>query len=98
MHVRCSVPECGTTLELHDRSLACPRCGDLLEVVVDQDLPDASLLKQVWVERRRSYDPRDTSGVWRFREFLPNCYGDSGIVTISEGNVPVVHGRKTAQW
>ena len=36
MFLRCSVRECGAELELHDRSLACPRCGDLLEVVVDK--------------------------------------------------------------
>jgi threonine synthase len=70
----------------------------LLEIVVDQNLPDASVLEQVWLERRSSNDPRDTSGVWRFREFLPDCYGDSGIVTVSEGNVPLVRGQKTAQW
>jgi threonine synthase len=98
MHLRCSVRECGATLELHDRALACPRCGDLLELVVDRKLPDASALKKIWLERRACYDPRDTSGVWRFREFLPNCYSDSGIVTISEGNVPLVRGHKTAQW
>ncbi len=98
MHLRCSAGACGATLELHDRSLACPKCGDLLEIVVEQNLPDALVLKKVWLERRSSRDPRDTSGVWRFREFLPDCYGDSGIVTISEGNVPLVRGQKTAQW
>src|SRR5437763_8407355 len=98
MHLRCSAGECGTTLELHDRSLACPSCGDLLEVVVDQNLPDASVLKKVWLERRGSHDPRDSSGVWRFREFLPDCYADCEIVTLSEGNVPLVRGQKTARW
>jgi threonine synthase len=98
MHLRCSASECGTTLDLHDRSLACPACGDLLEMVVDQSLPDAAVLKRVWLERRASHDPRDASGVWRFREFLPDSYDQSGIVTISEGNVPVVRGQKAAQW
>jgi threonine synthase len=98
MHLRCSAGECGTTLELHDRSLACPTCGELLEIVVDQNLPDASALKQIWLQRRSSYDPRDTSGVWRFREFLPDSYSASGVVTLSEGNVPLVRGQKTAQW
>jgi threonine synthase len=98
MHLRCSASECGTTLDLHDRALACPACGDLLEIVVDQSLPDAAVLKRIWLERRASFDPRDTSGVWRFREFLPDFYDQSGIVTISEGNVPLVRGQKTAQW
>ena len=36
-----------------------------------------------------SYDARDASGVWRFREFLPDVYGPNGIVTLNEGNVPL---------
>jgi threonine synthase len=98
MHLRCSAGECATALELHDRSLACPSCGDLLEIVVDRNLADASVLKEIWLERRGSYDPCDASGVWRFREFLPDSYADSGVVTLSEGNVALVRGQKTAQW
>jgi threonine synthase len=98
MQLRCSSPECGNTLELHDRALACPVCGELLEIGLeldDRDLGDASVLKRIWLERRGSNDPRDTSGVWRFREFLPT-YPSSDIVTISEGNTPLVRGQKSA--
>ncbi len=97
-HLRCSVATCGTTLDLHERALACPRCGDLLEVVIDQLGSDAGKLKKNWLERRASYDPSDASGVWRFRELLPDCYRESGIITLSEGNTPVVQGRRTADW
>ncbi len=97
-HLRCSVPSCGTTLDLHERALACPRCGDLLEVVVDRIPAAAGQLKKIWLERRASYDPVDASGVWRFREFLPDCYTNTGIVTLSEGNTAVVEGRRTADW
>lgn len=98
MHLRCSFASCGTTLELHDRSLACPRCGNLLEVVVDPIQCEPSELKRIWLERRSSCDSRDKSGVWRFREFLPHCYGPDQIVTMSEGNVPLVKGQKAAVW
>jgi threonine synthase len=84
-------------LELHDRSLACPRCGDLLEVVIDVEENEPSFLKNLWLERRMSHDPRYESGVWRFREFLPE-YQPDAIVTLSEGNVPLVRGHKTAHW
>ncbi|MFL6350355.1 MAG: threonine synthase [Bryobacteraceae bacterium] len=70
----------------------------MLEIVVDGSLREAAVLKRTWLERRGSNDPRDTSGVWRFREFLPECYGVGEIVTLSEGNVPLVRGQKTAQW
>ena len=38
------------------------------------------------------------SGVWRFREFLPDVYGPSGVVTLSEGNTPLVPAQKTLDF
>ena len=96
MHLRCSIPACGTTLDLHDRALACPKCGELLEVVVNPGSHEPRDLKRIWLERRTSYDARDASGVWRFREFLPDVYGPDGVVTLNEGNVPLLRGQKTA--
>jgi len=86
------------TLDLHDRALACPRCGNLLEVAIEAPRAEPRVLKQTWLERRMSADPRDVSGVWRFREFLPDGYGPQGVVTLGEGNVPLVRGQKTAAW
>lgn len=52
--------------------LACPRCGDLLDVVYDWDrlrLPDSlAAFQQKWARRG---DPHCLSGVWRFHELLP---------------------------
>lgn len=98
MHLRCSINECDTTLDLHDRALACPKCGELLEVVIDPGTFTPADLKRTWLNRRTSYDPRDASGVWRFREFLPDVYGPDGIVTLNEGNTPLLRGQKTAAW
>jgi threonine synthase len=95
-HLRCSARSCGATLDLHDRSLACPRCGDLLEVVIEPGDLNVESLKKLWRERRNSWDARDTSGVWRFREFLP-AY-ESPVVTLGEGSIPLLQGRKTAAW
>ena len=96
MHLRCSNTECAATLDLHDRALSCPVCAELLEVVVDPPDSSPAELKRTWLDRRTSYDPRDLSGVWRFREFLPNGYSE--VVTMAEGNCPLIEGRKTAQW
>ena len=97
MHLRCSISQCGAELDRHERTLACPRCGDLLEVVVDRVAFDPATLKRQWRERRLSHDPRDLSGVWRFRDFLPEYPADT-VVTLTEGNTPIVRGHRTAQF
>ena len=96
IYLRCSSRTCGATLDLHDRALACPSCGDLLEVVVDFSDLDTSALQSLWRERRQSWDPRDASGVWRFREFLPHY--DFEPVTLGEGSIALITGHKTAEW
>jgi threonine synthase len=95
MQLRCSSEKCHREFELHDRSLACPRCGDLLELQVGEVAAPADL-KRLWLERRQSYAPEDASGVWRFREFLPQGYGE--VISLAEGNTPLVKGRQTAVW
>jgi threonine synthase len=95
MRLRCS--ECHHELELHARELQCPRCGELLELVPKDPHTDPFDLKKTWLERRTSSDPRDLSGVWRFREFLPEYPADA-VVTMGEGNTPIVRGNRTAEY
>jgi len=97
-HLRCSDSTCGTSLELHDRALACPKCGELLEVVVDRPSLDPADLRKIWLQRRSSFEQRYLSGVWRFRELLPDSYPDEDIVTLGEGNIPLVRGERAASW
>jgi threonine synthase len=97
MRLRCFDPNCATELELHAPVLACPKCGELLEVDLDLASVDADALKALWSERRKSRDPRDISGVWRYREFLPE-YPAHEVVTLGEGNTPLVRGHRTAEW
>ena len=97
MQLRCFDPACATRLPLHAPALECPQCGGLLEVETDPVPYEAAALKQLWSERRRSRDPRDISGVWRYREFLPE-YPAREIVTLGEGNTPLVRGHKTAAF
>ena len=83
---------CGRTA-LADR-FRCEHCHDLLEILYprwDEHGAaglDARALKTLWRERRSSFDPADQSGVWRFREILPEI-GAQKIITIKEGNTPV---------
>lgn len=49
---------------------------------------DAASLKRLWRERRSSLEAPDQSGVWRFREILPEIASQQ-IITLKEGNTPV---------
>jgi threonine synthase len=99
MYLRCSEPSCHERLETHGRDMACPKCGELLEFAVEGQ-PDVPGLKKIWRERRMTWssDPRDGSGVWRFREFLPGSYGPDEVVTMGEGNIPLLAGRVSAKF
>jgi len=97
MRLRCFDPDCAATLDLHAPALECPSCGGLLEVDVEACAHAPAALKELWSERRKSRDPRDISGVWRYREFLPD-YPAKDIVTLGEGNTPLVRGHKTASF
>jgi threonine synthase len=95
MQLRCS--ECHYGLELHTRELECPRCGELLELIQGSVIKHPADLKKLWLQRRTSNDARDLSGVWRFREFLPE-YPAEAVVTMGEGNTPIVRGTRTAEY
>ncbi|HVP55310.1 MAG TPA: threonine synthase [Candidatus Eisenbacteria bacterium] len=71
----------------------CAHCGDLLEVDFPkwsaEAPPDPVVLKSLWRERRTSNQPLDASGVWRFREVLPELDDWACAVTLREGNTPL---------
>ena len=82
---RCINPDCGATFDVAQTLVACPKCGELLDVAYDwsrlnvpKSLRD---FEARWAGRRNSLD---FSGVWRFRELLNFC-GDQSKVTIGEG-------------
>jgi threonine synthase len=79
------------------RGYLCPTCGNLLEAVTDPGPATPEQLKKLWRERRASNGKLDASGVWRFREFLPEVAEDD-VVTLFEGNVPLLPGQKTAEY
>jgi threonine synthase len=84
---------CGAIAEHMGRDVRCPACGDLLEVAypgwkTGEARPIASDLKGLWRQRRNSFAEPDQSGVWRFRELLPDL-GDNTPITLREGNTPL---------
>ena len=72
----------------------CSECDELLEVVYPEwsgaPREFGLRLKEVWQARRGSPLVENTSGVWRFRELLPQVE-PRNIVTMGEGNTPLLH-------
>jgi threonine synthase len=100
-HLRCI--GCGATPNSVAQDFRCATCGDLLEFFspqcsADESAPkplafDPATLKALWLKRRTSVgnDPDaalDQSGVWRFREFLPQI-PEEHVITLREGNTPL---------
>jgi threonine synthase len=78
-------------------ALACTDCGDLLAFELGAGAVDAKTVESTARARRASLDPRDRSGVWRFRELLPPVDLDA-ITTLREGDVPLLDAPRGAAF
>lgn len=90
---------CGTMQAAADRMFRCTQCSELLEVIYPNwagaGREFGLRLKEIWRERRGSTLPENASGVWRFRELLPQIEHQN-IITMSEGNTPLLELTKAA--
>ena len=95
---RCIRPACRASFGIRERIYVCRNCGGPLEI--ESLLPSASeaaALRARWRARAGSLDPRDRSGVWRFREVLP--FADAApTVTLAEGNTPLYDAPRCAKY
>src|SRR5829696_3512763 len=96
---RCMEPGCGASYALDERLYVCPRCGGLLDVERNDEANgvEASSLRRVWDERLASFEARDRSGVWRYRELLPFA-DDVEVVSLYEGNTPLYDAPRAASY
>jgi threonine synthase len=95
---RCILPKCGAQFGIREALLVCSQCGGPLEVRLSgESLAHHANLKSLWAARRGSLEPRDRSGVWRFRELLPFEEG-TPIVTLGEGNTPLYDAPRCAEY
>src|SRR5579872_4969392 len=74
----------------------CTKCGGLLEAAYGPI--DAEPLKRLFRERRMSNAPLDQSGVWRYRELMPFLEDYSSVVTLREGNTPLLDAPQAAHY
>jgi threonine synthase len=84
----------------------CPKCGDLYDVV-----HDFKPLKKSFSAYTKLFDsraarafsasggPLERSGVWRFKEWIMPYLPEKYIVSLGEGNVPIVPaGKHLREW
>ena len=90
MRLRCI--SCGRSPDTASQDFRCTACGDLLEFFFPTPnsslLSDPAALKSLWLNRRASRHSLDQSGVWRFRELMPQISAEDAI-SLREGNTPV---------
>jgi threonine synthase len=95
---RCLNPVCGATFGIEETRFACPRCGDLFDVIYEWDkLPVPNCLAEFESRWRSRLDPLDFSGVWRFRELLPFAPA-AAVVTIGEGQTLLQRADKVGRY
>jgi threonine synthase len=91
---------CGAIVGNPGPLFRCSECSELLEVTYPEweDAPRefALRVREIWRERRSSSLPENASGVWRFRELLPQVE-TKHLVTMGEGNTPLLPLERSAR-
>ena len=94
----CFQPECRARYALDAVLYNCPTCGGLLEAVFPSEPMDVAGWKKTWRERRLNNTRLDQSGVWRYRELLPFDGGLDRVVSLREGNTPLLDAPRAAEY
>jgi threonine synthase len=96
-YLQCIESNCRSRYATTARIYLCERCGGLLDLTYELDRLEPDSLKKLWEERRASTAAIDQSGVWRFRELLPQAE-PSQIVTMIEGNTQIFEAPRSAAY
>jgi threonine synthase len=94
----CFEQHCRERFPIDEAIYNCPDCGGLLEVVFTEDRMEAEAWKKSWRERRTSNRMLDQSGVWRYRELLPFDGHHHQVVSLREGNTPLLDAPRAARY
>ena len=94
----CFSPACRARFAITDVLYNCPRCGGLIEASYPDWSYEPAALKRLWRERRMSNLPLDTSGVWRYREIIPFLADSDRVVSLREGNTPLLDAPRAAAY
>jgi threonine synthase len=96
--LRCFDASCGARYAITEVIYNCPKCGSLLEAAYAGEPRGAGELKRTFRERRMNNTPLDQSGVWRYREMFPFLDDYRHVVTLREGNTPLVEAPLAARY
>jgi threonine synthase len=96
--LRCFDAGCGARYAITEVLYSCPKCGGLIEAVYTHEAQDPEQLKRVFRERRLDNAPLNQSGVWRYRELLPFLDDYRHVVTLGEGNTPLLEAPGAAKY
>lgn len=88
---------CQSEFSTTARFYTCAHCDGLLDVVYEPNECRGERLMSVWDWRRASPQPIDQSGVWRFRELLPEA-DEAAVITLLEGNTPLWDAPRSAEY
>src|SRR5436309_331078 len=94
----CFDERCGARYGITEVLYNCTKCGGLLEVRYCGDGYDPAALRRLFRERRMSQASLDASGVWRYRELFPFLDDYKHVVTLREGNTPLLEAPRAAEY
>jgi threonine synthase len=94
----CFEERCRTRFSIDEVIYNCPRCGGLLETTYPDLQVDPVELKATWRGRRTCNTAIDQSGVWRYREIIPFLGDHERVVTLREGNTPLLPAPRAAEY
>src|SRR4030095_12070525 len=97
-YLTCIEENCQRRLSTRSKAYICPQCGGLLDVSYDFELGEPERIKQIFHQRRLSYDALDLRGVWWLRELIPFCPDPSKVVSMREGNTPIYDAPRCAAF
>jgi threonine synthase len=94
----CIGEKCRARFPITEVIYNCPQCGGLLEAAYPGTVLDAAKLKSTWRMRRMSNLQLDQSGVWRYREIIPFLDHFDSVITLREGDTPLLRGAAAARY
>ncbi|HZT30273.1 MAG TPA: threonine synthase [Bryobacteraceae bacterium] len=94
----CFEERCRARFPITEVIYNCPRCGGLLEAVYPPLEEKPETLRDLWRRRRMSNLPLDQSGVWRYREMIAFLDTFDHVVTLREGNTPLLPAPRAAAY